>query len=267
VLVANHHWRSSLRILELDVWRLRWRHAITCPSHQRFEGDPKTDRYGDTVVIADYESAKGLVLLPSQKVAVVIDTENIKEQIDNPMACIFESIRSLVREGRSRSGCPVTSIGKKEINGQTVVGFVVHGTMADPRWLDATVDPNDREAGTCYLGDPRIVNMGPVGLARFCTLRSWLSQWSFDESRANGIKNAQNVTCPVLVIGNTADNACTPSHTHRLYEAVGHKNKELREIKGATHYYAGQPKHCAEAIDVCSEWLSRKGFSNVEHSA
>ncbi len=98
-------------------------------------------------------------------------------------------------------------------------GFVVHGTMADPRWLDATVDPNDREPGTCYLGDPRIVNMGPVGLARFCTLRSWLSQWSFDESRANGIKNAQNVTCPVLVIGNTADNACTPSHTHRLYRS------------------------------------------------
>ena len=140
-------------------------------------------------------------------------------------------------------------------------GFVVHGTMADPRWLDASVDPNDREPGTCYLGDPRIVNMGPVGLARFCTLRSWLSQWSFDESRANGIKNAQNVTCPVLVIGNTADNACTPSHTHRLFEAVGHKDKELREIKGATHYYAGQPKHCAEAIDVCTEWLVRKGLS------
>ena len=66
------------------------------------------------------ESAKGLVLLPSQKVAVVIDTENIKEQNDNPMACIFESIRSLVRDGRSRSGCPVTSIGKKEIDGQAV---------------------------------------------------------------------------------------------------------------------------------------------------
>ncbi len=27
-------------------------------------------------------------------------------------------------------------------------GFVVHGTMADPRWLDPTVDPNDREPGT-----------------------------------------------------------------------------------------------------------------------
>jgi len=142
-------------------------------------------------------------------------------------------------------------------------GFVVHGTMADPRWLDPAIDPNDREPGTCYLGDPRSVNMGPVGLARFCTLRSWLSQWSFDESRANGIANAKNVSCPVLVIGNTADNACTPSHTYRLYEAVGHKDKELHEIKGATHYYAGQPKHCAEAIDVCTEWLARKGFGSA----
>ena len=45
--------------------------------------------------------------------------------------------------------------------------FVVHGTMADPRWLDPTIDPNDRAPGWCYLGDPKVVNNGPVGLARF----------------------------------------------------------------------------------------------------
>jgi alpha-beta hydrolase superfamily lysophospholipase len=139
-------------------------------------------------------------------------------------------------------------------------GFVVHGTMADPRWLDPAVDPNEREPGTCYLGDPRVVNMGPVGLARFSTLRSWLSQWSYDESRANGVENARNVHCPVLVIGNGADNACTPSHTRRLYEAVGHSDKEVREIAGATHYYSGQPAHCAQAVEACSDWLSRKGL-------
>jgi len=47
--------------------------------------------------------------------------------------------------------------------------FVVHGTMADPRWLDPTVDPNERAPRTTYLGDPHVVNMGPFGLARFCT--------------------------------------------------------------------------------------------------
>ncbi len=33
-------------------------------------------------------------------------------------------------------------------------GFIVHGTMADPRWLDLSVDPSDRELG-CYLGGIR----------------------------------------------------------------------------------------------------------------
>jgi len=140
-------------------------------------------------------------------------------------------------------------------------GFVVHGTMADPRWLDPAVDPNDRVPGTCYLGDPRVVNMGPVGLARFCTLRSWLSQWSFDESRAHGERNGANVSCPVLVIGNSADNACTPSHTQRLFDAIPHDNKQRVDIAGATHYYSGQPEHCSTAVRACSAWLAAQGWS------
>ena len=41
--------------------------------------------------------------------------------------------------------------------------FVVHGTMADPAWLDPTIEPNGRKAGTCYMGDPRMVNDSPAG--------------------------------------------------------------------------------------------------------
>lgn len=138
--------------------------------------------------------------------------------------------------------------------------FVVHGTMADPRWLDPSVDPNQRKPRWCYLGDPEVVNNSPVGLGRFTTLRSWLSQWSYDESRANGVKNAANVCVPVLVIGNLADDACTPSHTHRLYEAVAHSDKELHEIEGATHYYLNQPQQLAEAVSLCSRWLAVHSF-------
>ena len=43
-------------------------------------------------------------------------------------------------------------------------GFVVHGTMADPRWLDPTIDPNDRKPNWCYMGDPQMVNNAPAGL-------------------------------------------------------------------------------------------------------
>jgi pimeloyl-ACP methyl ester carboxylesterase len=135
--------------------------------------------------------------------------------------------------------------------------FVVHGTLADPRWLDPTVDPNDRVPGTCFLGEPRLVNNGPVGLARFCTLRSWLSQWSFDRSNADGVRSLSRVSAPVLVVGNSADNICTPSHTQRLFDAVGHADKERAEIKGASHYYIGQRAQLEEAVSLIDNWLVR----------
>lgn len=139
--------------------------------------------------------------------------------------------------------------------------FVVYGTMADVRWLDPTQDPSDRPVGTCYLGDPKTVNDGPVGLARFTTLRSWLSQWSFDETRADGLGNASRISCPVLVVSNTADLACTPSHGQRLFEAVGHADKELHRIQGADHYYTVSREKVHEAVAVVQDWLGRKGFA------
>lgn len=139
-------------------------------------------------------------------------------------------------------------------------GFVVHGTMADPRWLDPTLDANDREPGTCYLGDPQVVNMSPVGLARYCSLRGWLSQWSYDDANADGVRSAGGVHVPVLVIGNSADDACTPSHTQRLFEGFTNTDAQLCEIKGATHYYAGedQREQLAEAVAHISEWMAEQ---------
>jgi len=140
--------------------------------------------------------------------------------------------------------------------------FVVHGTMADPRWLDPTVDPNDREPGTCYLGDPRVVNNSPIGLARFCSLRSWLSQWSYDDAHADGVACGRDIAVPALVVGNLADDACTPSHTRRLFEAIGHPDKEMHEIAGANHYYSGpdQRETLQEAVSIISDWTARHGF-------
>jgi len=138
--------------------------------------------------------------------------------------------------------------------------FCVQGTMADLRWRDPSQDPSDRLPGTCYLGEPSLANDGPVGLARFTTLRSWLSQWSYDDSRANGIKNAANVHCPVLVINNTADLACTPSHAHRLYAALASSDKQYRDIAGADHYYIERPDLLPLAVREIMEWVNGHGF-------
>jgi alpha-beta hydrolase superfamily lysophospholipase len=135
--------------------------------------------------------------------------------------------------------------------------------MAAPVWLDVTIDPNERQPNSCFLGDPRVVNNGPVGLARFTTLRSWLSQWSYDQSNANGIADAANMSLPTLVISNGADDACTPSHARRLFDAVANGNKELVVISGATHYYLGQHVQLHQAEQTCTEWLRKQGLTDV----
>ncbi|MFN4226375.1 MAG: alpha/beta hydrolase family protein [Hyphomonas sp.] len=139
--------------------------------------------------------------------------------------------------------------------------FTVHGTMASVCWTDPTQEPSDRRPYTCYLGEPRIANDGPVGLARFTTLRSWLSQWGYDTTHAGGLGNAARVSCPVLVINNTADLACTPSHARRLFEAVGHSRKAYRDIQGADHYYIERPDLLPQAVQACSEWLAQENLS------
>ncbi|HUH79690.1 MAG TPA: hypothetical protein VLZ06_00055 [Solirubrobacteraceae bacterium] len=141
--------------------------------------------------------------------------------------------------------------------------FVVHGTLADPRVLDPAVDPNEREPGTSFLGDPRVVNNSPIGLARFCSLRSWLSQWSIDDANADGLRAAAEVTVPALVVSNGADNVCTPGYSTALYEALASEDKSELRIAGANHYYIGpdQREHLRRSAGACTEWLAARGLA------
>lgn len=135
------------------------------------------------------------------------------------------------------------------------LAFNVHGTMASPCWTDPNQDPSDRKPYLCYMGDPKTANDGPIGLARFSTLRSWLSQWSYDDTNSDGLGNASRVTCPVLVINNTADLACTPSHARRLFDAIQHDKKSYHDIVGADHYYLERMDLIPDAVNICSNWM------------
>lgn len=157
----------------------------------------------------------------------------------------------------------ITAWAKQELAALKAAGladhercFTVQGTMADPRFLDPTLDPSDRRPNWCMLGDPKVVNDGPVGLARFTTLRSWLSQWAYDESNADGLKCAARIACPMLVIENSADDACTPSHAARLMDAAVHCTKDHHVIDGANHYYFGQPELAQQAADIVHDWIA-----------
>jgi dienelactone hydrolase len=144
---------------------------------------------------------------------------------------------------------------KRRNTGEMERGFVVHRTLADPRFLDPALDPNDRKPRWCYMGNPETVNSGPVGLARFTTLRSWLSQWSIDDSCGNGLACAGKVRAPLLVIENSADDAVPQPHARMLFDAAASADKTFRVIRGATHYYAGQPELLAESTQLVRGWL------------
>lgn len=138
--------------------------------------------------------------------------------------------------------------------------FIVYGTMADPRWVDPSVDPNDRGPGS-YLGDPRLVNDGPSALGRFTTTRSWLSQWSLDDAQVDGVEAAKRISVPVLILENSADDACPPEHPRAMFAAIPHDDKEFTVVEGANHYYSGQRGHLDTALDHVARWVREHGFA------
>ena len=137
--------------------------------------------------------------------------------------------------------------------------FVVNRTMCDVRWIDSTVDPNGRPPNSCYLGDPRTVNVAPVGLARYTSLRSWLSQWSYDLSHANGPRNAARIAkTPVLQIENQADDAVPATHNPIIRAALATPNKSFLQIQGANHYYRDQPEKMQECLAAVVDWSHKQ---------
>jgi alpha-beta hydrolase superfamily lysophospholipase len=141
-------------------------------------------------------------------------------------------------------------------------GFVTHRTMADLRFMDPAVDANDRKPRWCHLGDPETSNSGPAGLGRFSTLRAWLSQWSVDDSNVNGPRGAADITVPLLVLQNSADEAAPASDSTAIYQAAGSADKSFQVIKGATHYYQGQPELLRQATTGLMDWMAARGLGD-----
>jgi dienelactone hydrolase len=143
------------------------------------------------------------------------------------------------------------------------VCFVVHGTMADPRWLDPTLEPNGRGTRVTYLGDPAIVNNSPVALGRYSCLRSWLSQWSLDDAQVDSVDAGPRITVPSLVVTAGADDACPVSHTDAMFAALGATDKQSVQIEGASHYFSGPDgkAHLAQVSAMMTGWLRERNFA------
>ena len=115
--------------------------------------------------------------------------------------------------------------------------MVIYRTLANPAYLDPTIDPSKRPLGSIFSpGDPAIGNYGPGGLARTMTPRAWLSTWSGLSSQADLPDTIAYVTIPTLIVYADGDCDIFPSEQQELLEKSGAKDKTLAELPFADHY-------------------------------
>jgi alpha-beta hydrolase superfamily lysophospholipase len=131
--------------------------------------------------------------------------------------------------------------------------LTIYRTLADPAYLDLSIDPDDRPIGSLFaFPDPLDANYGYGGLARVMTARGWLSTWSGLSSHAATAETMPSVTVPTLVVHPTGDTEIRRHEARAIYDASGASDKQYVEIPGAPHYLQG---HRRPAMELVVDWL------------
>jgi alpha-beta hydrolase superfamily lysophospholipase len=130
---------------------------------------------------------------------------------------------------------------------------VIYRTLADPAYLDLTIDPDERAMGSLFaFPDPLDANYGRGGLARTMTSRGWLSTWSGLSSHAKLADTMPKVLVPTLLIHPTADTEIRVRQAEEIIAAAGAEDTTLVTMRGALHYFEGmRPEAIAHVVD----WL------------
>jgi len=144
--------------------------------------------------------------------------------------------------------------------------MVIYRTLANPAYLDPTIDPSHRPVGSIFSpGDPIIGNYGPGGLARVMTPRGWLSTWSGTSSQADLPDTIQHVTIPTLIVYADGDCDIFPAEQTELMEKSAAADKTLRELPWADHYLypvGEQGKQLVDPrerlIDMITPWIEER---------
>jgi len=134
--------------------------------------------------------------------------------------------------------------------------MVIYRTLADPAYLDLSIDPDERPMGSLFaFPDPFDANYGRGGLGRSMTARGWLSTWSGLSSHAKLADTMPKVKVPTLLIHPTADTEIRIWQAKEIVDNSGAADKTYIEMKGAPHYLEGYRR---EALAHVADWLGRR---------
>jgi len=134
--------------------------------------------------------------------------------------------------------------------------MVIYRTLADPAYLDLSIDPDERPMGSLFaFPDPFDANYGRGGLSRTMTARGWLSTWSGLSSHAKLADTMPMVKVPTILIHPTADTEIRVWQAKEIVDNSGAADKTYVEMKGAPHYLEG---HRKEALAHVADWLAKR---------
>ncbi|WP_377320409.1 hypothetical protein ACFJIY_15605 [Pimelobacter simplex] len=155
----------------------------------------------------------------------------------------------------------ITAWVKDELARLTAAGyhdrpFSVARTWADPRMVDPMLEPTRREPNSCYAGVPERANRSVYGIASACTLRTWLSLWSLEDSQTRAHAHLPKITVPALVVNGNADTGVFPSDAQAIFDLLGTDDKESHELD-ADHYFLNEGAR-DEVADLIEAWLGKR---------
>jgi hypothetical protein len=134
--------------------------------------------------------------------------------------------------------------------------LLVYRTDADPRAVDLSLDPSQRDYGSLWGRRPDLINYGPVGFARVVAPEAWLSTWSGLSSRAELVSTGARMTLPALVIDYTGDNGIFPSDTEHIVASLGSRQSERRSFD-ADHYGLPAESGRDAALEEIVSWIRK----------
>jgi alpha-beta hydrolase superfamily lysophospholipase len=137
-------------------------------------------------------------------------------------------------------------------------------TMADPGYVDLSIDPSDRDRGSIRSTNPESYNYTEFGYARVLTPRAWLSSWSGGACQVDTIEMSRYVTVPTLHVGARCDREVLPQKdTLPVYENTAGSDKQLVWIDGADHFFrpsphSGRGDERERTLSAIANWLRER---------
>ncbi|MGE0869219.1 MAG: hypothetical protein AB7P03_11675 [Kofleriaceae bacterium] len=140
--------------------------------------------------------------------------------------------------------------------------MVIYRTMANPAFVDRTIDPSERDHGSLLSERPDLMNYAALGLARTCTPRAWLSTWSGASSNADLIRNVARITEPTLLVHAGRDREVFPSDVAAITGALAATDNQVHTVDRARHYFEPDPGeregHVEPLMDIVVPWLQER---------